>query len=172
MLVSSKGSASSCFGVEVGVGSLLFADQKCFFFGGGLPLEETIGDSQADKGLFGMVKRPSVLSSLTLENSSAASAVLGLFAAVRSKTGGLIGAKDSSGLAGGGLTIELMLFVTEWPQMVELLRSVSEEIIERGRGITSTRSEKSTVRDRAADTLRLLCGDAGGDRVAEGIGNL
>lgn len=69
---------------------------------------------------------------------------------------------DSIMLSGKGLAIELMLFVTEWPRTVELLLSVSDEIMERGLGMTSTVSEKSTVLDLYADMFSLRLGEAGG----------
>lgn len=53
--------------------------------------------------------------------------------------------------------------------MVELLLSVSDDIIERGLGITSTLSEKSTVRGLYPEALSLLPGDPGGDLEAEGV---
>ena len=65
------------------------------------------------------------------------------------------------------LAIEFMLLVTEWPRIVELLLSVSEDIIERGLGITSTMSEKSTVRDLYPAAFPLL-GEPGGDLEVEG----
>lgn len=79
------------------------------------------------------------------EKISVASAVTGLRSAGASSIGGLRDTGDSIILSGKGLARELMLFDSEWPRTVELLLSVSDDIIDRGRGITSTVSEKSTV---------------------------
>lgn len=65
--------------------------------------------------------------------------------------------------------MELILLVTEWPRIVELLLSVSEDIIESGLGITSTLSAKSTVRDLYPEALPLLLGEPGGDLEVEGV---
>lgn len=63
-----------------------------------------------------------------------------------------------------GLAMELTLPESEWhPRMVELLPSVSEEIIESGRGMTSTCSENPTL-GRTPGALPLLLGLDGGVR--------
>lgn len=55
--ISVKGSSFSCLGVGVGEGSLPCVDQKCFFLGGGLPADDTMGEPVADRGLFGMLNK-------------------------------------------------------------------------------------------------------------------
>lgn len=50
---------------------------------------------------------------------------------------------------------------------MELLRSVSEDIIDRGLGMTSTVSEKSTVLGLYADIFSLRLGEAGGVLLVE-----
>lgn len=56
-IMSANGSVFSCLGVGVGEGSFPCVDQKCFFLGGGLPADDTIGDPDADRGLLGMLRR-------------------------------------------------------------------------------------------------------------------
>ena len=52
--------------------------------------------------------------------------------------------------------------------MVEVLHSVSDEIIDRGLGMTSTRSANPT-RGRKPGALSLRLGEAGGDRAISDI---
>lgn len=96
------------------------------------------------------------------EKMRVASAVTGLRSAGTSSIGGLRDTGDSMILSGKGLASELMLFDKEWPRTVELLLSVSDEIIDSGRGMTSTVSEKSTVLDLYADIFSRRLGEAGG----------
>lgn len=167
-VMSVKGSVFSCLGVGVGEGSFPCVDQKCFFLGGGLPDEEIIGDPDADKGLLGILRRLSASGRAQPEKSKAASAVFGLRSAGASVMTGLVDMGDSRMLSGRGLARELILLDREWPpRTVELLLSVSEEIIDRGLGITSTVSEKSTVLDLYVDIFSLRLGEAGGDLLEE-----
>lgn len=88
--------------------------------------------------------------------------MFGLRSIGRSKVGGLRDTGDSMMLSGRGLAIELMLLDKEWPRTVELLLSVSDEIIDSGRGMTSTVSEKSTVLGLYPDMFSRRLGEAGG----------
>lgn len=144
----SKGSSRSSLGVGVGVDSLPYVDQKCFFFRGGLPLVDSIGELEADNGLFGIESKFSSLVGSIADNNNEASAVFGRRLNIDSPLGMLIESLDSVDIEWPGLAIELILFDNECPRMVELLLSVSEDIIDNGRGITWTFSEKSTVRGR------------------------
>lgn len=53
-------------------------------------------------------------------------------------------ARETGGLGVLRLRTEEMLLLTEWPRTVDIELSVSDEIVESGRGMYSTSSENST----------------------------
>lgn len=97
--LSSKGSACSSLGVGVGDESFPCVDQKCcFFFRGGLPLDETMGEPDADKGLLGIVRRFWSFFAVLPERDNEASAVFGLRLTTISDSAGVLHPGSSSGL--------------------------------------------------------------------------
>lgn len=120
------------------------------------------GDPEADSGRFGKVGTESDWSceECLAKSIVAASAVLGLCWKVLCSMDG----EFKVDVARAGLAIELILLFNEWPnRIVEVLPSVSEEISERGLGITSIFSANSTL-GRGPVALSRCRGDAGGDR--------
>lgn len=58
----------------------------------------------------------------------------------------LVRIRADGGLGVLRLSTEEMLLLTEWPRIVDMELSVSEDMVESGRGMYSTLSEKPTVR--------------------------
>lgn len=170
------GSVFSSDGVAFGELSLGGLNQKCFFLVEGLvglvglvELVGRLGDADADTGLLATASSPGeiLFFSKLAEPGVAASAVLGRrlglpSSLVRTK----VGADCVGGLAAAK---ELILPVREWvPRIVELLPSVSDEIKDKGRGMTSTVSEKPT-RGRTPGALsRRTCGEVAPELLLEG----
>lgn len=163
-----KGSAFSALGVGLGEPSAELLDQKCFFLVGGLPLLVTAGEPEADSGRFGKVTTPdSCIGSERPRPNVAGSAVTGLLRGLTSEPIGLLNdcspAQERRGF--GLVAMELILPEREWfPRIVEVLPSVSDDINDNGRGITSTVSEKPTL-GRTPGALPRRRGDAVGDLV-------
>jgi hypothetical protein len=67
----------------------------------------------------------------------------------------LLAAVEDGGLCAPALTMDVMLPVTEWlAKMVDRLLDVSEEIVDSGRGMNSTVSEKPTrARGRVSEAV-------------------
>lgn len=141
-------------------------NQKCFFLVGGLPLFVTTGDPEADNGLFGKVAIiESCAGTARPRPNVDGSAVTGLLRGLISDPIGLLkdcsAAHDSRGF--GLVATELILPDREWfPRMVDVLPSVSDEMSERGRGITSIVSEKPTL-GRTPGALPRRRGEALGE---------
>ena len=154
------------WGDGLGEHSAELLNQKCFFLVGGLPLLVTIGDPEADNGLFGkLATTESCPGAVRPMPKVEGSAVTGLLRGLTSDPTGLLkdcsAAHDSRGF--GLVAIELILPDREWlPRIVDVLPSVSEEISERGRGITSMVSEKPTL-GRIPGALPRRRGEALGD---------
>jgi hypothetical protein len=140
-IIKSIGSEFSAVGVCLGEvsGLLLPAPNQNLFLWAGLPeLTSMPVESEAEWGRFG---RPQ------LSNASSEKCLLGLTAsAVFGRLVGLLSSRFGEGLDRvGGLLRDDTLPLREWVgRTVDVLPSVSEEIMERGRGITSTVSEKPT----------------------------
>lgn len=109
--IDSNGSLHSSFGVGEGVDSLPYADQKCFFFKGGLPLVDSIGEFDADNGLLGIDNKSTSFIESVFDNKSAASAVLGRRLNIESPFGMLVDRASSVGCP--GLAMELILLDNE-----------------------------------------------------------
>jgi len=140
---------------------LFWFNQKYFFLFGGLPELTVPGGPEADKGRLGR---------LITDNDLSPEAMLPVKVDKASAVCGRSGEPLVDSLEelitrvglGVGLAIELILPDSEWqPRIVELLPSVSDEIIDRGRGITSTCSENPT-RGRTPGALSRRRGEDGG----------
>jgi hypothetical protein len=147
-----------CFGVLLEDVSLLppALNQNLFLFAGFPELGKKL-ESDAESGLFSRLSSPreSSIGGSIWRLEPTASAVLGLCAGPFS-----LGSGEGVDL-GAGLPQDVMLPVKEWfPRIVDVLPSVSEEIIDNGRGITSIVSENPTrVRVPVAQARR--CGEGG-----------
>jgi hypothetical protein len=149
-----------CFGVVLEDVSLLppALNQNLFLFAELPELGKKLEESDAESGLFSRLNLPreSSVGGSIWRLEPIASAVLGLCAGPFS-----LGSGEGVDL-GAGLPQDVMLPVKEWfPRIVDVLPSVSEEIIDNGRGITSIVSENPTrVRVPVAQARR--CGEVGG----------
>jgi hypothetical protein len=136
-LKTSMGSLGSTRGVAAGELLLEWLNQKYFFLLGGLPEVNVPGDPEADRGRLGRLIMDRFLSEAMPDDKvDKASAVFGL----SGETEVLVeDVTTTIGLGVGLAAIELMLPDREWqPRMVELLPSVSDEIMDKGLGMTST----------------------------------